>query len=232
MVDMVDGSTSLMAKLNWLRAGVLGANDGIVSTAGIVMGVAGATSSASALLIAGLAGLVAGALSMAGGEYVSVSSQKDTELAAVRKVRDLLESQPERALTDLVRDYESQGFSPELASQVAHAVSDHDAVAAQTQFRYGISAHEQTSPWMAAFASFCSFIAGALIPLVAMVCTPAPARVIVTCSAVTVALALTATIAAWLGDANVPRAVLRNLLIGALTMGVTYLVGNLVGLQL
>ena len=232
MDDMIDGTTSLAAKLNWLRAGVLGANDGVVSTAGIVMGVAGATANTSALLIAGLAGLVAGALSMAGGEYVSVSSQKDTELAAVGKVKELLDTEPDKAMADLVHDYVTQGFDTELATQIAHTVSDRDAIGAQTQLRYGISAHETTSPWIAAMASFCSFIAGALIPLVAMVCTPAPARVIVTCSAVTVALSVTATVSAWLGDANIPRAIIRNLIVGAATMGITYLVGNLVGIQL
>ena len=229
---MVEGSRSLSAKLNWLRAGVLGANDGIVSVAGIVMGVAGATTSSPALLIAGLAGLVAGALSMAGGEYVSVSSQKDTELAAVGKVRKLLASEPDRALAELTTSYESQGCSPDLAAQVAQTLTNHDAVAVQTQARYGISSHEQTSPWAAALASFVSFIVGALIPLLAMICTNPSARVAATPIAVMGALALTGSVSAWLGKAKIGRAVLRNCLVGLLTMGITYLVGNLVGIQL
>jgi len=229
---MASDSTSLTAKLNWLRAGVLGANDGIVSVSGIVMGVAGATASGSALLVAGLAGLVAGALSMAGGEYVSVSTQKDTELSAVRQVKELLEREPERALADLKTSFEGQGFTPELASCVAEALTDNDAVAAQTQARFGISAHEQTSPWMAAFASFIAFVLGALIPLLVMVLTPSSARVIATSVSVMVALAITGSVSAWLGQSPVVPPVLRNCLVGLFTMGITYLVGNLVGLSL
>jgi len=229
---MIDAPTSLSAKLNWLRAGVLGANDGIVSIAGIVMGVAGATTSSPALLLAGLAGLVAGALSMAGGEYVSVSSQKDTELAAVAKVREILDTEPDKALAYLASDYEQRGFEPHLALEIAQTLTDHDAVAAQTQVRYGISAHEQTSPWAAAVASFGSFTIGALIPLLVMICTPVGVRVPATIAAVIVALAMTGSVSSWLGKANIPRAILRNCFVGALTMGVTYLVGTLVGIQL
>jgi VIT1/CCC1 family predicted Fe2+/Mn2+ transporter len=232
MVAMTDTTASLPAKLNWLRAGVLGANDGIVSTAGIVMGVAGATNDSTALLVAGLAGLVAGALSMAGGEYVSVSSQKDTELAVVASVRETLADQPEQALADLAATYQAQGMAPDLAAQVARALTRHDAVGAQTQARFGISAHEQTSPWAAALASFLAFTVGALIPLLVMVTTPAPVRVVATIVAVVVALALTGSVSAWLGHAKIARAVLRNCLVGALTMAITFLVGHVVGVQL
>ncbi|MDR0488960.1 MAG: VIT family protein [Propionibacteriaceae bacterium] len=229
---MAEPMRSLASKLNWLRAGVLGANDGIVSVAGLVMGVAGATQNSAALFIAGLAGLVAGALSMAGGEYVSVSTQKDTELAAVQKVRELLEADPEKAMADLSAVYENQGCTRELANQVARTLNDHDAIATHTQAQYGISAHEQTSPWIAAFASFIAFTMGALIPLIAMVCASVSVRVISTSVAVMVALALTGSISAWLGGANISRAVLRNCLVGALTMGITYLVGNMVGIHI
>ncbi len=203
---MTTGFTPLSAKLNWLRAGVLGANDGIVSTAGIVMGVAGATSSSAALLVAGLAGLVAGALSMAGGEYVSVSSQKDAEIAAVGQVRDLLDTDPDQALADLATLYQKRGLSESLARQVAQSYTGHDAVAAQTEARFGISAHEHTSPWTAALASFASFTVGALIPLLVMVCTPPTARVLATIGAVIVALALTGSVAAWLGASQAASA--------------------------
>ncbi|MDR2931459.1 MAG: VIT family protein [Propionibacteriaceae bacterium] len=229
---MVAKSSSLSAKLNWLRAGVLGANDGIVSTAGIVMGVAGATDNGSALLIAGLAGLVAGALSMAGGEYVSVSSQKDTELAAVQNVRSTLAADPTKALDELTQIYTQRGLDPDLADQVARAYASKDAVAALTEARYSISAHEQTSPWAAAVASFVSFTVGALIPLIVMVGSPASIRVVATIVAVIVALALTGSVSAWLGHARILRAVLRNCFVGALTMGVTYLVGHVVQLNL
>ncbi|MDR2973809.1 MAG: VIT family protein [Propionibacteriaceae bacterium] len=229
---MADHPSSLAAKLNWLRAGVLGANDGIVSTAGIVMGVAGATSSSQALLVAGLAGLVAGALSMAGGEYVSVSSQKDTELAAVEQVRDALKADPDQALADLTAIYEGRGLSHHLANQVAREYSAHDAVAAQTEARFGISAHEQTSPWAAALASFVSFTLGALVPLLVMVLTDPDARVVATMIAVVVVLSLTGSVAAWLGHARILPAILRNCLVGMLTMGITYLVGHIVQIQL
>ncbi|MCL2736235.1 MAG: VIT family protein [Propionibacteriaceae bacterium] len=229
---MTDRSTTLFSKLNWLRAGVLGATDGIVSIAGIVMGMAAATSNSSALFIAGLAGLVAGALSMAGGEYVSVSSQKDTELAAVEKVRDILAEDPDQALSDLAHSFQAQGLSPDLAAQVAQSLSDHDAVTAQTQARYGISAHEQNSPWMAALASFSSFVVGAVIPLLAMVCSPARARIPATIVAVMVALALTGWISAWLGQSSIPKALARNCVVGAATMAITYIVGNMVGIHL
>jgi VIT1/CCC1 family predicted Fe2+/Mn2+ transporter len=223
---------SLAAKLNWLRAGVLGANDGVVSTAGIVMGVAGATDNSNALLVAGLAGLVAGALSMAGGEYVSVSSQKDTEIAAVRQVRSQLTDHPEQSLDELTESYQRRGLSPDLAKQVATALSQNDAIAAQTEARFGISAHEHTSPWAAALASLLSFTIGAAIPLVAMVSTSVHWRIPATIVAVILALLLTGSVAAWLGHARVGRAMLRNCLVGAMTMAVTYGVGHLLHVQL
>ena len=223
---------SLGSKLNWLRAGVLGANDGITSTAGIVMGVAGATKDTTALLIAGLAGLVAGALSMAGGEYVSVSSQKDTELATVATVQANLKGQPE-VCTAFVKDsYVAQGFSAELADEVTQHLMDNDPVAAVTRARYGIDSNEQTSPVQAAFASFVAFTAGALIPLTAMVATPSVARVIVTLVAVVIALTLTGYISAKLSGASRIKSVLRNVIVGVVAMGLTYAVGHVVGVNL
>jgi len=227
---MAGPSESLSSKLNWLRAGVLGANDGVVSIAGIVMGVAGATSNSSTLLIAGLAGLVAGALSMAGGEYASVSSQRDTELATVRDVKTLLAADPDKLRTELTEEYERRGLEPEMAHCVAEALFEHDPVAAYTEAKHGISAHEQTSPWMAAVASIIAFTVGAAIPLLAMVLSPTTVRIWITILAVLIALVLTGSISAYLGNANIPRAVLRNCLIGALGMGLTYLVGHLVNL--
>lgn len=225
-------SGRLANKLNWLRAGVLGANDGIVSTAGIVMGVAGATADSKALLIAGLAGLVAGALSMAGGEYVSVSSQKDTELAAVRVVRETLCDAPDAALSALAAVYQGKGLNPDLATAVAEQLTQHDAVGAQVEAQLGISASEQTSPWQAAFASLVSFTVGALIPLLAMVLSATGVRVFATVVAVELALVLTGTISAQLGHARRLRGALRNVVVGSLTMGLTYGVGHLVGVQL
>jgi VIT1/CCC1 family predicted Fe2+/Mn2+ transporter len=231
--DFTKSSKSMASRLNWLRAGVLGANDGIVSVAGILMGVAGAAATSEVvetkhLFISGLAGLVAGAFAMAGGEYVSVSTQKDTELGAVKKVRHLLDTDKDRALKDLAGTYQEQGLSKKMASSVAEALTDHDAIGVHTQARYGISAHEQTSPWAAAFASFIAFTAGALIPMLAMA-SPESIRVVVTLIAVTVALALTGVVSAWLGQASKIRALLRNCFVGAMTMGITYAVGILVG---
>ncbi|MCL1906959.1 MAG: VIT family protein [Propionibacteriaceae bacterium] len=232
--DFTKSSKSLASRLNWLRAGVLGANDGIVSVAGILMGVAGAAATSDVvetqhLFISGLAGLVAGAFAMAGGEYVSVSTQKDTELGAVKKVRHLLDTDMDRALTDLAGTYEEQGFSKKEATSIAKTLTDHDAIGTHTQARYGISAHEQTSPWAAAFASFIAFTAGALIPMLAMA-SPPNIRVAATLIAVTLALALTGVVSAWLGQASKMRALVRNIIVGALAMSVTYGIGILVGM--
>jgi vacuolar iron transporter family protein len=223
---------SLAARLNWLRAGVLGANDGIVSTAGLVVGVAGATSDSVALFIAGVAGMVAGALSMAGGEYVSVSTQRDTETAALRAVRNTLRSQPAAHLDRLAAAYESDGVPPALARQIAAELTGHDAVAAHARAVLRIDPDDHTNPWHAALASMLSFTIGALVPLLAIVLAPVPARLPITIVAVLIALAVTGYCSARLGGAPVVRPVLRNLVVGALAMGVTYLAGSLVGAQL
>ncbi len=227
-----DGDTRLNAKLNWLRAGVLGANDGIVSTAGLVMGVAGAAVSSTTLLIAGLAGVVAGALSMAGGEYVSVSSQRDTEIAAIEAERRKLASQPEEELATLAAIYRGKGLSPETASSVARELSAKDALGAHTEAKLGIDAEERTSPWHAAWASMAAFTVGAMIPLLAMVLSPASVRVWATVAAVSVALLLTGYTSAHLGGGSPVRPMSRNLVVGTLAMGLTYFVGHMVGTQI
>lgn len=223
---------SLASRLNWLRAGVLGANDGIVSTAGLVMGVAGASADRTALLIAGVAGLVAGALSMAGGEFVSVSSQKDTELAALADKRRLLADDPQGQLEHLTRVYIAKGLSLDSARILATELSDHDALAAHAEADLGISAEERTSPWSAAAASAIAFTLGAVIPLAAMLLSPQHARVVATLVAVLLALALTGFTSARLGGGGPARPMLRNLLVGGLAMGLTYAVGAVVGPQL
>lgn len=217
------------AKLNWLRAGVLGANDGIVSTAGLVVGVAGATASSTAILIAGLAGLVAGALSMAGGEYVSVSSQKDAEIAILAKERLELDEQPELELEELAGIYQHKGLSADLAKQVAEELTAKDALRAHAEAELGIDAEERTSPTHAALASMVSFALGAMLPLLAMVLTPSGARLPVTIIAVLLAVAATGFVSARLGLAPPLRAVLRNVVVGSLAMGLTYAVGRFVG---
>jgi VIT1/CCC1 family predicted Fe2+/Mn2+ transporter len=216
-------------RLNWLRAGVLGANDGIVSVAGIVVGVAGATTNNTAILTAGVAGLVAGALSMAGGEYVSVSTQRDTELALLRQEKFELKTMPEAEERELAEIYEEKGLSPELAVQVARELTEKDALQAHADAELRIDPDNLTSPWQAAGASLLSFSVGALLPLLAIALPPVSWRVWTCAAAVAVGLALTGLISAKLGDADVRRAVLRNVGVGALTMLVTYYVGVLFG---
>lgn len=222
-----DEPVHLAGKLNWLRAGVLGANDGIVSVAGLVMGVAGAQASTHALLIAGMAGLVSGALSMAGGEYVSVSTQADTERAALAAQRRRLDRNPGVELAALAQVYRDRGISPGLADQVADELSERNALAAHAETRLGIRHDEVTSAWAAAAASFFAFALGALIPLVLMLVSPPWARVWATLAGVEIALSLTGYTSARLGGASPWRAMTRNMLVGSLGMGVTYLVGTL-----
>jgi VIT1/CCC1 family predicted Fe2+/Mn2+ transporter len=219
----------LGGKLNVLRAGVLGAQDGIVSTAGLVIGVAGASASSSALLIAGLAGLVSGALSMAGGEYVSVSAQKDTEVAVVEKERWELQTMPERELTELAKLYEEKGLPPDLAHQLAVELHKPDALAAHAETELGLDPTERANPWSAAGTSAVSFALGAMLPLLAITLTPAAIRIPVTFVVVSVALVATGYVSAHLGGAPKVRAVLRNLGVGVLAMVVTYGIGALVG---
>ncbi|PPK65803.1 VIT1/CCC1 family predicted Fe2+/Mn2+ transporter [Actinokineospora auranticolor] len=219
----------LANRLNWLRAGVLGANDGIISTAGLVVGVAGATADRTAILAAGVAGLVAGALSMAGGEYVSVSTQRDTERAALRLEERELREMPEAEERELAEIYEEKGLSPELAARVARELTEKDALHAHADAELGIDPDNLTSPWQAAWASFVSFAVGALIPLVAIALPPVDVRVWACIVAVVVGLVLTGAISARLGNASARRAVVRNVVVGTLAMVVTYFVGVLFG---
>jgi vacuolar iron transporter family protein len=220
---------SVNGLLNWLRAAVLGANDGIVSVAGIVMGVAGATSDRSTILLGGTAGLVAGALSMAAGEYVSVSTQRDTERALIRKETRELAEEPEEELAELAELYHRKGLSPELAAQVARELTGKDALRAHLDIELGIDPDELTNPWQAAGASMLAFTLGALLPLLTILLFPAGVREIVTVAAVTVALAVTGFSSARFGDAPTRPAVLRNVAGGLLAMGITYVIGSLIG---
>ncbi|MEU6531572.1 VIT family protein [Streptomyces sp. NPDC046928] len=217
---------TLGERLNWLRAAVLGANDGIVSTAGLVVGVAGATDTRPALLTAGLAGLLAGSMSMAAGEYVSVSTQRDSERAALAQERRELTERPQEeleALADLLR---RRGLSREVAREAAVQLTERDALRAHARVALGIDPDALTNPWHAAWASFLAFTAGALLPLLAMVLPPADTRLSVTVVSVLAALALTGWSSARLGAAAPARAVLRNMAGGALAMGVTYAAGS------
>ncbi|WP_436533260.1 VIT1/CCC1 transporter family protein [Actinoplanes sp. HUAS TT8] len=220
---------SVAGRLNWLRAGVLGANDGIVSTAGLVVGVAGATTSTGPLLTAGLAGLVAGAVSMALGEYVSVSSQRDTERALLDKERRELADFPEQEFEELTELYEAKGLSPATARQVALELTEKDAFAAHADVELHLTPGELTSPWQAAVASAVAFTTGSALPLAAILLPPPGVRVPVTFLVVIAALAATGFLSARLGGARAARAVLRLVVGGAVAMAVTYAVGTLVG---
>jgi vacuolar iron transporter family protein len=219
-------------RLNWLRAGVLGANDGIVSVAGIVLGVAGATSSRTSLMTAGIAGLAAGAMSMAVGEYVSVSTQRDTERALLELERRELASEPAEELLELAHIYESKGLTPALSLQVAEELTRHDALGAHAEAELGIDPDELTNPWHAAAASFISFVIGALLPLIAVLLPSSPSRIPITFGTVVLALAGTGWVSARLGKAPRGGAIWRNVLGGAIAMVVTYGIGRLVGISL
>jgi VIT1/CCC1 family predicted Fe2+/Mn2+ transporter len=216
-------------RLNWLRAGVLGANDGIVSVAGIVMGVAGATSERSPVFVAGLAGLVAGALSMAAGEYVSVNAQRDSEKAMLELEAQELEKMPETEFRELARMYERKGLTRETAKKVAQELTEHDALAAHADIEFGIDPENLTNAWHAAFASMVAFTVGGLLPLLVITLTPLDLRVWATVLTVAVALAVAGVVQARLGFSPVRRAVARNVGGGLLAMIVTYAVGSLVG---
>ncbi len=216
-------------KLNWLRAAVLGANDGVVSVASIVVGVAGASNTAGFILTAGVAGLVAGALSMAVGEYVSVSTQRDTEKALLDKERGELRDEPEAELVELTAIYRAKGLSEATAHQVAAELTAHDAFAAHAEAELRINPNELTNPWHAAWASAGAFLSGAIIPLVAIMLPPASWRIPVTFFAVFVALIITGTLSAYAGGANKTQATIRVVCGGLLAMVITFGIGKLFG---
>ncbi|HET7397157.1 MAG TPA: VIT family protein [Intrasporangium sp.] len=222
-------SAGLASRLNWLRAGVLGANDGIVSTAGVVVGVSGATSDHKAILVAGVAALAAGALSMAAGEFVSVSTQCDSERALLTLERHELRTDPDGELEELTRLYEAKGISRRVAEQVAAELTSHDALAAHAEVELGLDPESLTNPWHAAWASMVSFVVGALLPLVTITFAPEPVRLVVTVVSVIIALGLTGWTSARLGRSPAPQAVLRTVGGGVLAMVVTFAIGRAFG---
>lgn len=216
-------------RLNWLRAGVLGANDGIVSVAAIVVGVAGATAATGPILTAGAAGLVGGAVSMALGEYVSVSSQSDSQRALIEKERRELAEEPEEELAELTALYLAKGLSPETAGRVAEELTAHDALAAHLSAELSIDETDIVSPWHAAFASAIAFVTGAVLPILAILLPPPQFRVPVTFVVVLLALALTGGVGAWIGGGSKVRAAARVVAGGALALAATFSVGSLLG---
>ncbi len=222
----------IAGRLNWLRAGVLGANDGIVSVAAIVVGVAGATTAVPAILTAGVAGLVGGAVSMALGEYVSVSSQRDSQRALIIKESRELVEQPEQELAELTDIYQAKGLSSSTALQVATELTAHDALAAHLEAELGIKQEDIVSPWQAAGASALAFFIGALLPLIAILLPPDGWRVPVTFVAVLVALAITGAVGAQIGGSAKLQATLRVVIGGAAALAATFLIGTLLGTRI
>lgn len=226
---MADSNPANAVMLNKLRAAVLGANDGVVSTASLIFGVAGATNDSKAILIAGLAGLFAGAFSMGVGEYVSVSTQRDTERAYIEKERKELRVDPKGEMAELAKLYEGKGLSPKTADLVAKELTAVDPVRAHLDAELNIDEEEIANPMHAAVASLLSFTAGALIPLLSAVFAPHEWRIQVTLVAVTLALILTGYYSATVGGASRRRAVTRVVVGGVAAMIITYFIGHLFG---
>ncbi len=208
---------------------MLGANDGIVSTASLIVGVAAASDDRSVILIAGIAGLVAGAMSMAAGEYVSVSSQSDTERADLETERQALEDEPESELEELAQIYVSRGVEPPLARQVAIQLTEHDALAAHARDELGITDTASAQPIQAALTSAAAFSVGAFLPLIAIMLTPIAHAIPVVAGATLVSLALLGTLSAQAGGAGVLKAAARVTVWGALAMALTAAIGSVVG---
>lgn len=216
-------------RIGWLRAAVLGANDGIVSTASLLVGVAAASAGRSELLVAGVAGLMAGAMSMAAGEYVSVSSQSDTEAADLAREREELRTQPEVEQRELAAIYEARGLTPELAEQVAAQLTARDALGAHARDELGISDTRAARPVQAALTSGLTFTAGAALPLLTALAAPASNIVVVVAGTSLLFLIALGALAARVGGAPVAKAAGRVAFWGALAMGLTAGVGKLFG---
>lgn len=218
---------SLAQKVNILRASVMGANDGIISIAGIVIGVAAATNNAYSILISGLSGTLAGMISMCMGEYVSVSTQKDSQKMALISERQRLDDQYQEEFDYVQQKYEDQDIDPKLAKQATKELMDKDALSTVVQERYGFNPKEFTSPYAAAIASFISFPTGSVLPMLAVTLAPAESRILATAIAVLIALLITGYCAAILSNSNRLKSSIRNAIAGLLTMGVTYIIGQL-----
>lgn len=219
-----------VSRMGWLRASVLGANDGIVSVGALIVGVAAAGPGREAILIAGLAGLVAGAMSMAMGEYVSVSSQSDTERADIARETAALREMPEEELHELAAIYESRGMTPGTALQAAREVTEHDALAAHVRDELGLSEASSANPLQAAAVSAATFSTAAAVPLLAAILAPGGAVIAAVLVSVVLALAVLGALGAWAGGAPPGRAVLRVVLGGVFALAVTAGIGKLFGI--
>lgn len=223
--------SGLASKLNWLRAGVLGANDGIVSTAGLVVGVAAAGSSSSAIFTAGVAAVAAGAVSMALGEYVSVSAQRDTEDILVKEHREAHSRDRSLEEKDIMTSLLELGMSEETARRASEEMTSDQRLAGHLRLELGLDEEDLTSPWMAAAASAVAFISGAMLPMIAALLAPGGSgmKIAVIIAATLIALAITGTISARLSEAHRGRSVARLVIGGALALAVTFGIGWLFG---
>lgn len=217
---------------NWLRAGVLGANDGLISTASLLMGMASANTHGSTLILAGLAGLTAGAISMAAGEYVSVSSQSDTEKADLRKEAIELDKHPERELQELIHIYQRRGLDADLAQQVAKALTAHNALEAHARDEIGITDVNTANPLQAAGASALAFCVGAILPVLVVMISPAAWMLALLVISTLLGLGFLGHLSATLGGAPASPAVIRIVFWGIIALGSTSLLGHVFGLAL
>lgn len=221
--------SSIATRLNWLRAGVLGANDGLISTAGLVVGVAAAAADIGDIITAGIAGLIAGAISMALGEFVSVSTQRDSETALISKKKRLLKAHPDEGPQWIVSFLRERGVSEKTSKLVIGEFNDGEVLRALLRHGFGINEQEIINPWVAAGSSMLSFSFGAALPVIAMLLSPTDLRIPVTFTAVLIGLAVTGGLSAYLGHSSKRSAILRLLVGGALAMTVTYGIGQLLG---
>lgn len=217
------------SKLNWLRAAVLGANDGIVSVAAVIVGVAGATQDTKVVITAGVAALFAGALSMAVGEYVSVSTQRDTEKALLEKEKHELEVSPDKELEELIVIYQRKGLTRHTAELVGRELTKHDALGEHAEVELRIDPNNLTNPLYAAFASGIAFLSGAVIPILAIVFAPSDYSIQATFISVIIALVITGALSAYAGGARKRTAIIRVVIGGVIAMVVTFGIGTLFG---
>ena len=216
-------------QLNKLRAAVLGANDGIVSTAGLVLGVVGAAADKDAIVLAGFAGLVAGAISMAAGEFVSVSSQRDSERAFLKKAKN--KHSKHSLLDEIIEIYTEKGISKKTAAQAAKELEENGTLMIELEKELGIDPDDLTNPWSAAIASAISFVVGAAVPLAAIVLAPSEWQIPATVVAVLISLILAGVLSARAGEANKARAALRIVVWGVGAMAITYAIGHIIGVN-
>lgn len=220
---------TLAQRINIMRASVMGANDGILSVAGIVIGVAGATTNSFAIFISGISGMLAGTVSMAMGEYVSVNTQKDAQRRAIMNQKEALANRYDDEFNFVKAKYVGDGIDPQLAEQATKEMMNQDSLVTTVRERYGFDVGEYTSPYAAAIASMISFPIGSILPLLAITMLPTAIRIWGTFAAVVIALAITGFSAATLGNAKRGNGVVRNVVSGVLTMLVTYLIGTMIG---